>query len=239
MRLALTLKDDKINIADARGNMSTPAFRKNKCFLCSSMIEERLEVSIFKDLERSKNLISSVMRPDVEGGLGQLMFGVLPALEQRFSGDVVYTGKIRSTTGPLFPGDMSRVFAPEDDIYNKIEQSEENWDMRVVLARFALFGGSAYHIHGKNDAGRFAHVLPGVHDVDANAFITCMSARKNFELPFSRSSVTRLRRLGGPEKDVLDRKDSPVSFILSLIVSATRDHILEGVGRVPDGLVKG
>ncbi len=200
------------------------------------MSKERVEVSIFKELDYSKNLISSVMRPEIEGGVGQMMFGILPALESSFSDSVFYHGKIRSTAASSLPPpppppphaphqhqhvDSRLVYGPEPP--GGYPQSEEDRCM-IVSARFALFGGSAYHVHKENDSGKFSHVLPGVHDVDANAFIVCDSSHPSFEMPFSRSSVDRLKK----QMDILDGEDSPISFILSRIVSVIRDQTLEG-----------
>lgn len=185
------------------------------------MSRERLEVSIFKDLDPNKTLISSVMYRGVENGVGRMMVDLLPVLE-REAGDFMYRGRVRIGPPSKHPFFNTNIMATEGvDGYNTRLSEDE----KVVLTdcKFFLFGGSAYQLHKENDNSKFSHILPGLHDVDLNCFLRSFCQDKGFEHPLSRPSIDRLRK---SSNGALDQSDDVLSFILNKMVTTIRDHIV-------------
>lgn len=166
-------------------------------------MSQRLEVSIFQELNYTKTFISSVMRTDIENGLGKIMINLVRDLTSGLDG-LTYRGRIPD----------ERTGHPLTD--------EEQW--LKFGSQISLFGGSAFEMYRQNDDPRFAHVLPGLHDVDANLHLACFSENEHFEHPVSRESIDRLR--AGTE-NTLEQPNSPLSFLLGNIV----DLIKTSVGR--------
>lgn len=71
---------------------------------------ERLEVSIFQDLDYTKTFISSVMRTDIENGLGNMMINLMRQLKMGLL-DLTYTGRIYTITNPKPQFNTSLQFA--------------------------------------------------------------------------------------------------------------------------------
>lgn len=185
------------------------------------MDKERLEVSIFKNLDPGKTLISSIMSREVENGIGKMMVDLLPILETS-SGDFMYKGKIRIGPPSKNPFMDTNIMATEGiDGYTTYLSEEDH----IVLTdcRFFLFGGSAYQIHKENDNSRFSHILPGLHDVDLNCFLRSFCQHKGFQHPFSRPSIDRLR---SSSENPLNQENNVLSFILNKLVTTIRDHII-------------
>ncbi|CAM9095081.1 unnamed protein product [Ectocarpus sp. 12 AP-2014] len=161
---------------------------------------ERLEVSIFKDLNYTKTFISSIMRTDIQNGLGKRMIDLVFDLTESLK-EVAYKGLVFEPGGAV-----SKTYVTV------------NFDCHV-----SMFGGAAYEMHKQHDSSPFARVLPGLHDVDTNLIIRCSSEDGPFEYPASRASVDYLRY--GKNGQVFNRAASPLSYLLERIVGIIRDSL--------------
>lgn len=183
-------------------------------------MSERLEVSIFKDLNYTKTFISSIMRTDIRNGLGSTMIELVRALSTGLE-DLTYRGLAYTLPGGLSTSEHHN---------RRPTLSDEEFQVKFGC-HVSMFGGSAFEMYRQNDSSRFAHVLPGLHDVDTNLFLRCSSEQESFEYPISRVSVDRLRSGQG---SALQQSHSPLSFLLAEVVSIIRTHVEDAVlgGRI-------
>lgn len=153
-------------------------------------LRERVEVSIFSDSDKS--IISTIMNPRVPNGIGEIMFNVVRDITDRCS-RLTYTG-------PNFVLDLDETNRQNNAVY-KWDTRDTTVDLRSCLY---LFGGSAYQVHAANDDSRFAHILPGVHDIDVvgefrtiNPYDRASDNHSKFDLiaaPFERVCIDDLMK---------------------------------------------
>ena len=173
-------------------------------------IQERVEVSIFKEDVPKKTIISSIMNPRVNNGLGEVLFDLLR--------DLTLETSQMSYSGPCFLIDNEN---------SSMGKEVHEWkDLSVSLdSCFHLFGGSVYQIHAANDNSRYQHILPGVHDIDVKAVFMAHHLNEEFNSvivhPFERSSIDELINMGG---DILNQRGM-LSFILSEMTRIIRNKL--------------
>ena len=185
------------------------------------MAAERLEVSIFRDLDYTKTFVSSVMRTDTPDGMGQTVLGLVRSLSEDLEG-LKYTGKMYMW--PEYDGKMRWERSP--DVTVSLSASEENW--LSFNPRVSIFGGAAYELYKQREKSPFANVLPGLHDVDAVLHLGCFSdAGAHFEHPLSRGSIDRCKS-AVTGSSAIDQRNSPLSFLLKNIVSIISNHLGDG-----------
>lgn len=191
--------------------------------------EENLEISIFKDIDASKTIIAAVMNPSVNRGVGSMMFRLLPVLGTAM-GTMTYTGDLRNVIiTPLEEGSKYNPTVNVETDYSEVSAKNVNFS---ISNKFFVFGGAAYHLHKTNDNSPFSHILPGVHDVDVDfhSKITGEGVPPNYEHPFSRSCINRLKdgisSNSGKNVSVLNQPDNILSSILNRMITTIRHHIL-------------
>ena len=222
-------------------------------------LEEKLEVSIFKEIEHEKTMIAAVMDPNIEDGVGPMLIRLVPKIKTMFN-NLRYTGKVRILEHVEDPGARPR-FQPNGGKKGEEEEQEEEVPSYLTADRHDLkfdndvvvFGGTAYHLHKINDNSPFSHILPGVHDVDVDVKLVISGFPDVSdglpEHPFNITSVNRLvegvDNSSGVAINLLNQSDSILSFILRNMVSTIRDHIIEetqsprGISREYDLFVNG
>ena len=174
-------------------------------------VQERVEVSIFKDDVPGKTIISSIMNPRVRNGLGEILFDLLRDLTREtqhmsYNGPCYFFDRENSTGG--------------NQIYL--------WkDLNVSIEScLYLFGGSVYQIHAANDNSRYQHILPGVHDIDTLGIFVVHHIDNDILIditdPFIGETIDSSLELGG---DILNQKGL-FSFCLSEMTRIIKNKLV-------------
>lgn len=191
-------------------------------------IEEKLEVSIFKDIEHEKTMIAAVMDPNIPNGVGPMLIRLVPKIKTMLD-NLRYTGRVRILRSVEDPNGEQ-----EEEVDTPSYLTATSHDL-TFANDVVVFGGTAYHLHKINDNSPFSHILPGVHDVDVNVKLRVDGFPSvddgTPEDPLNVTSVNRLveglDNESGHAVSIFDHPDSILSFVLRNMVSTIRDHIIE------------
>ncbi|CAB1105060.1 unnamed protein product [Ectocarpus sp. CCAP 1310/34] len=167
-------------------------------------VPERIETTIFRG-DTKKTIVSAIMDLRVVGGLGDVMMNV--------ARDLTLEMKNFGYTGRCLLGD------PDSDFQHNIQSYQ-------LEACFNIFGGCAYQVHAMNDKSRFAHILPGLHDVDVRGSVKLVGGKDGkgrCAQPFERISIDQLFETQAPNP--LD-EPGVLAHVLKKICTIVRRRLL-------------
>lgn len=171
---------------------------------------ERIETSIFRQ-NTEKTIVSAIMNPRVRGGLGEIMFDVARDLTKEMW-NFRYTGRCLML----------------DSIYSKtISLSDESLSVSLDTC-FYVFGGCAYQVHATKDKSRFAHILPGLHDVDIRGAVEVKSTNHWIVQPFERDSIDH--HIDGNAFDL--RAEGVLPYVARKIFATIRSRLQRSKGPI-------